>query len=102
MSFDTEILADLDAVLSSGEFSETVRYKTSGGPWVSVSAFVEEGDVIGLEPKGRNDPVYVTVSKTDVSSVTAQRDVVEWGSAEYTVQRIENENAAGWRLYCVR
>lgn len=102
MSFASSIKADLDVIVA-GEFGETIRYKPCGGSWASISALVEdEREEIGLQVHGRIGPIFVTVSKTDVSSVTERRDVLEWDGKEYTVNLIDTEDAAGWRLYCVR
>lgn len=102
MSFDTDIKADLDVIVA-GEFQETIRYKSYGGAFVSISALVEnEREEIGLPVHGRTGPIFVTVSKTDVTSVDVRRDVVEWDGTEYTVSLIDSQDAAGWRLYCVR
>lgn len=102
MSFDTDIKADLDAIVA-GEFQETIRYKPFGGAFVSISALVEdEREEIGFPVHGRTGPIFVTVSKTDVASVRERRDVVEWSGTEYTVSRIDSQDGAGWRLYCVR
>lgn len=103
MSFDTDIRTDLDALLGAGELAETVRYKADGGQWSAINAFVEnEGEVIGIEAVSRKLPIFVTVSKTDVPTVKERRDVIEWLGAEYTVHRKDSQDAAGWRLYCVR
>lgn len=99
MSFATEIKADLDRIVAD-VFGETVRYKPHGGAWNSIPALVEnEREDIGLSVK---DSIFVTASKTDVSSVDVTRDVIEWGGKEYTVHLIVSQDAAGWRLYCVR
>lgn len=102
MSFDSMIKADLDAIVAA-EFGETIRYKAYGGAWASISALVEdEREDVGRSVHGRTGPIFVTVSKTDVASVTERRDSVDWGGIEYTVNLIDTEDAAGWRLYCVR
>ena len=102
MSFDTDIKADLDKLLAA-EFGETIRYKPDGGSFTSMSAFVEnEREEIGIPAQLRVKPIFVTVSKTDVSAVLERLDIVEWDSKEYTVNLIDSEDASGWRLYCVR
>lgn len=106
MTFNTEIKADLDAIVAD-VFGETIRYKADGGPWVSISAFVENerqdlDTTAGASVHGRIGPIFVTVSKTDVASVVIHKDVVEFSEREYTVILIDTQDAAGWRLYCVR
>lgn len=102
MGFDADIKTDLDKLLVA-EFGETIRFKPDGGSFSSISAFVEnEREDIGIPVSGRVGPIFVTVSKTDISSVNERKDIVEWDSREYTVNLIESEDASGWRLYCVR
>ena len=102
MSFDSNIRADLDAIIAD-VFGETIRYKPHGGAWGSMSAAVEDdADEIGLPVHGRTEAIVVTVSKTDVASVERQKDVIERGGKEYTVHKVITQDAAGWRLYGVR
>jgi hypothetical protein len=108
-----DLAADMDDVFLTSGFEENVIYTPSGGSAATIAAIVQRdrpaeernnapGSVGGSE---RRYPIEITVSATDVATVTPHNDVVQIyakvGDAtrkSYRVASIISQDDGAWQL----
>ena len=101
---------DFDFVVD-GFFGEAIGYKSlSGVPesaasWQSLNAVVERSaEARGISNDLGRSPIIVSISRTDLTSVTVGRDKIRLDADDsriYLVSEVIVEDAGGWELYCV-
>jgi len=101
--------ADFDYAIA-GFFTEEIGYKSlsvspeSSLQWTTINAVVERSaEPRGLTSERGRSPIIVSVSKSDISSVTEGVDKVRLdgdNNKVYSVAEIISVDAGGWGLYC--